>query len=418
MNISAALTPEQKAVYLRTLPAVRERCQLLDYHPEKEAEVTEFCVGIIQRDFGTNYHNIPPHGRWRHFDSGRERVAPLLKSWKDLDAKEACKRLIDLFVVSALLDAGAGKDWAYTEETSGQKIVRSEGLATASIHMFTSGVFSSNPGQPCQVDAEGLKSITVEAIAQHFQVNQGNPMVGLDGRTALLVNLSRAMTESPKLFGSDGRPGNMLDFLESESKVSGSTRQVPLAALWHVLIDGLNPVWPASRAVLGGIPLGDVWPCSALKQDGQSEGDDYVPFHKLTQWITYSVIEAIESVLKWEIVGREDMTGLPEYRNGGLLMDLGVVTLKPGVLPIDPVSKLPKAAATHPAIVEWRAMTVIMLDHIADSIRAHLKLTPKDLNLAQVLESATWKGGREIAKQKRPESGGPPMEIESDGTVF
>ncbi len=60
MNISAALTPEQKAVYLRTLPAVRERCQrvfdlakagkleYLDYHPEKEVEVTEFCVGIIQ----------------------------------------------------------------------------------------------------------------------------------------------------------------------------------------------------------------------------------------------------------------------------------------------------------------------------------------------------------------------------------
>lgn len=172
-----------------------------------------------------------------------------------------------------------------------------------------------------------------------------------------------------------------IDFFESESKAAGSTRQVPMAAVWHALIDGFNPVWPASRAVLGGIPLGDVWPCTALKTEGQAEGDDLVPFHKLTQWMTYSVIDAIESVLKWQIVDKEDMTGLPEYRNGmpfilqtcgrsgqterhstgGLLMDLGVVTLKADALPIDPVSKLPKAAATHPAIVEWRAMTVIML---------------------------------------------------------
>jgi hypothetical protein len=57
-------------------------------------------------------------------------------------------------------------------------------------------------------------------------------------------------------------------------------------------------------------------------------------------------------------------------------------------------------------------------DRIADAIREKLSLTPEQLTLAQVLEGATWKGGREIAKQKRPETGGPPIEIESDGTVF
>lgn len=54
-------------------------------------------------------------------------------------------------------------------------------------------------------------------------------------------------------------------------------------------------------------------------------------------------------------------------------------------------------------------------DRIADGIRKKLNYP---FTLAQVLESATWKGGREIAKQKRPETGGPPIEIESDGTVF
>lgn len=57
-------------------------------------------------------------------------------------------------------------------------------------------------------------------------------------------------------------------------------------------------------------------------------------------------------------------------------------------------------------------------DRIADKIRQKLGLTAEQFSLAQVLESATWKGGREIAKQKRPASGGPPIDIESDGTVF
>jgi len=58
-------------------------------------------------------------------------------------------------------------------------------------------------------------------------------------------------------------------------------------------------------------------------------------------------------------------------------------------------------------------------DRIAEQIRVKLNLSKEQLTLAQVLESATWKGGREIAKEKRSESGGgPPIEIVSDGTVF
>lgn len=113
--------------------------------------------------------------------------------------------------------------------------------------------------------------------------------------------------------------------------------------------------------MLGDVPLGDAWPCSILQASATAPGDEIVPFHKLTQWLTYSVIEAIVKVLKWDIVGKEDMTGLPEYRNGGLFLDLGVLSLKDGALPVDQVSKLPKAEASDSAIVEWRAMTVVLL---------------------------------------------------------
>ena len=49
------------------------------------------------------------------------------------------------------------------------------------------------------------------------------------------------------------------------------------------------------------------------------------------------------------------------YITGGLLVDLGVLTLKPGLLPKNAKSGLPHAVPSHPAIVEWRAMTVIEL---------------------------------------------------------
>jgi hypothetical protein len=53
-----------------------------------------------------------------------------------------------------------------------------------------------------------------------------------------------------------------------------------------------------------------------MKAGGQTEGDELVPFHKLTGWTTYSLVEPIEKILGWKFDGLEDMTGLPEYRNG------------------------------------------------------------------------------------------------------
>ncbi|KAF8148439.1 hypothetical protein B0H34DRAFT_668631 [Crassisporium funariophilum] len=436
MNLGVSIPASETAAYLRTLPAIRERCgrvhdlakkgklDYFEYHPEKEDEVATFCIEIMKRDYGENFTSIHPHGRWRHLDAGIERVQPLIEKWATHptnvpDQKEEARRMVDLFLVSVLLDAGAGNKWKYTESHSGQTFSRSEGLGVASVHMFESGLFSSDPQQPHRVDALGLERITPEKTAAAMQVSESNPMVGIEGRTSLLFNLSKALKSSPHFFGSDGRPGNIVDFLETESKVDGGTRTVPLAALWHALIEGLNPIWP-SRLSLGGISLGDVWPCTSLKASIASpiEGDDLVPFHKLTGWLTYSLIEVLEKHLKWRVHGVEDMTGLPEYRNGGLLVDLGVLTLKPDALPKDPKSGLPHAVPSHPAIVEWRAMTVIELDRIADLIRSKLGLSPSQLTLAQVLEGATWKGGREIAKLKRPETGGPPIEIESDGTIF
>jgi hypothetical protein len=132
-----------------------------------------------------------------------------------------------------------------------------------------------------------------------------------------------------------------------------------------------------------------------------------VPFHKLSQWLTYSLFEPFE----WagiEIAGRDDLTGLPEYRNGGLLLDTGVLVLRnPGDAggPLQVGSEL---------VVEWRALTVSLLDELAPEVRRLLGVP--NLPFACILEGGTWSAGRELAAQLR--GGAPPLTIDSDGTVF
>ena len=462
---SASVPPE--VAYLRTLPAVRERCskifaaasasrglQYFSYDQTKEDDVADYCIKIIQRDYGTNYAAIPPHGRWRHFDvGGLPRITTLLSEWAGVHASspsatgkpkvepmEAARRLVDLFMVSVLLDAGAGTKWKYEERKTGLSYGRSEGLAVASLDMFTAGRFcaedaGSGEGTRHQVNAAGLKNLSADTLAIDMQVHPtSNPMTGLEGRAELLSKLGEALCSDTFGFfcGTDGsiaadarRPGFLVDYLASHPStqtVDGVT-QVSVPVLWEVLMYGLAPIWPSSRTQLCGIAMGDVWPNATLAQLANSPLSDaasLVPFHKLSQWLCYSLIEAMAQTLNWRFIDAHHATGLPEYRNGGLFIDLGVLTPTPALLEASTASadQVPTLPAEHPAIVEWRALTVILLDRIAHSIRTKLHLAPHQLSLAQVLEAATWKGGRQIAQEKRPHTGAPPLNVVSDGTVF
>jgi hypothetical protein len=70
-----------------------------------------------------------------------------------------------------------------------------------------------------------------------------------------------------------------------------------------------------------------------------------------------------------------------------------------------------------PLVVEWRALTVALLDRVAEEVRQRLKLSAEDFPLAKVLEGGTWATGRRLAREKRP-GGEPPVQVVSDGTVF
>ena len=355
---------------------------------------------------------IPYHSRWRHFEAGGvDRAGQLDAALGRVSPAARARAQIDLALVSVLLDAGAGPDWAYCESEPSSpcrhEYSRSEGLGVASFHAFMSGLFSSDTASPFQADAQGLQAISARALGDAFQVTSANPLVGLEGRAALLRRLGQALEDQPTLFGKPGRPGHLFDWLAGNDSQSQSS--IRAHDLLSVLLTGLAPIWPAQNAI-ENIALGDCWRHSAITGDGPDDlSAGWMPFHKLSQWLTYSMLEPFE----WagvKVEGLSELTGLPEYRNGGLFLDAGVLRLT------DPAQASKPHAAADELIVEWRALTVALLDELAPLVRQQLGLTESQLPLACVLEGGTWAAGRALAQQLH--QGLPPLNIISDGTVF
>jgi hypothetical protein len=351
---------------------------------------------------------IPYHSRWRHFEAGGMNRRAWLDEIRNGAASDPVT-LIDLVVVSVLLDAGAGPSWHYKEERTGQVHTRSEGLGVASFHAFCSGLFSSDPTQPLQVDAAGLQRLSSAQLAQAFQVTDSNPLVGLDGRVNLLRRLGHALAEQAEVFGSPlARVGNLYTFIALAQQIPAvnATKSVAAHDLLSLLLKTLSRIWP-SGSVFDGKAVGDCWPHSALGKSSSPDG--WIPFHKLSQWLTYSLLEPFE----WSgslVTGLDSLTGLPEYRNGGLLLDGGALQLK---------NQEAAKYAHQPHeefIVEWRALTVALLDELAPLVRNALGKTAREMPLACILEGGTWAAGRVLAQNLR--AGTPPLQIESDGTIF
>lgn len=330
-----------------------------------------------------------------------------MRTWPStVDDRERTRRLIDLFLVSVLLDAGAGTKWQYKSKESGKIYRRSEGLAVASLEMFKTGLFSSAVDQPFHVDSDGLKKLTVESMAKGLQVTPDNPIDGLEGRTNLLIRLGDSLLNQ-EIFGPEHRPGGMLDYLLGHPTThAGPIPVVPIPTLWDTLMSGLVSIWPATRTQIDGVALGDAWPCGSMPSHPTQPWENIVPFHKLTQWLTYSLMVPMQKLAHVQFAGVDLMTGLPEYRNGGLLVDTGLLTLKEedaqrGLEQYHMNSTrkgqpnmevVPLFTADDDVIVEWRALTVGFLDELHGEVNALLGLSGDEkLSLAQVLEAGTWK---------------------------
>lgn len=340
---------------------------------------------------------IPYHGRYRHFDvGGVPRLARFRQSVQDFDADDRLRAATELVIVSVLLDAGAGAAWQY-REPDGRSFSRSEGLAVASYHLFMSGALASD--HSTSADARGLLAFDTARLNDAFQVTAENPLVGAAGRANLLRKLGEVVQSTPAYFDS-ARPrlGDLGVWLKRAGAANGG--RLPATSVLDAVLKALGAIWPG-REKLAGKPLGDVWRHARF---------GLVPFHKLSQWLSYSLFEPLEAA-GIEITDIDELTGLPEYRNGGLFLDAGVLEL------VEPRQREESHEVSSELVIEWRALTVALLDLLAGAVRAQLGLSPEELPLARILEGGSWRAGREIANELRP-GGTPPLSIDSDGTVF
>jgi hypothetical protein len=403
--------PRPAIAWLRSPAAIRERCEQifaaaeadkLNYfalQPQRLEATADYVLATMR----ANYPDlaIPYHSRWRHFSVGGSDRWGNFALARPVSVRDRSRMRIELAIVSVLLDAGAGNDWRYRDPDSGEYYSRSEGLALASFHMYRQKLFSARPDS-FRVDAEALCAMTERKLARAFQVSDSNPLVGLEGRIELLRRLGGVLQTHPQFFGDEARLGRLFDYLAAQA---GDT--LPAATILETILTSLSEIWPG-RITLDGINLGDVGRHPIIHSADLTDG--LVPFHKLSQWLSYSLIEPLEEA-GIRVSGLDALTGLPEYRNGGLFIDLGVLQAKDNAV----LRSLHKVDS--PVIVEWRALTVCLLDRLAETIRQKLNLSAEQLPLAKVLEGGSWSAGRCIARELRAD-GAPPLRLDSDGTVF
>lgn len=400
------MTPAEAAALLLTPEAVRERSAEVLHLAEAGAlpgwrldtARLPAMADLVAAEVRGRYPDlaVPCHARWRHFPPGAWQALPQ-PAGRMARARAAC----DLAIVSVLLDAGAGMGWRWRDPATGAEHTKSEGLAAASLAMFAAGAF----GGPGRATAAGLSGITEATLAEGLQAGPGNPLLGLAGRAALLRRLGQAVAAAPGVFAQadEPRPGGLFDALAAEA----AGGPLPARAILIALLRHLGPIWPG-RETLGGIALGDCWRHPAVRRDDPTDG--LIPFHKLSQWLAYSLVEPLEAA-GVPVTGLGALTGLAEYRNGGLFLDGGVIALA------DPGDAAREHAPGGALVVGWRALTVALLDRIAPLVRARLGVTEAAFPLARVLEGGTWWAGRRLARAARAD-GGPPLRIASDGTVF
>ena len=249
--------------------------------------------------------------------------------------------------------------------------------------MFRDCEFSMWPSRPLRVDAidAGATSRRPSSFAAS-RCRTDNPLPGIAGRADLLRRLGRTVLAAPEIFGRNDtpRPGGLFDHLAALAQ----NRRIAAPVILSELLKHLGPIWP-SRLTLGGVALGDCWRHPALTTDDETNG--LVPLHKLSQWLSYSLIEP----LQWagiEVTDIDGLTGLAEYRNGGLFIDTGVLALR------DPAAAQREHGVDSELVVEWRALTVALLDRLADVVRARLEMDRETLPLARILQGGTWAAGR------------------------
>jgi hypothetical protein len=319
----------------------------------------------------------------------------------------ATRARIELALVGVLLGAGPTARRTRTEPAPGTAPDGCEALAAAVFEAFMDGRFSSDVGDPCRVDARALLRLDAAGLSRALRVGVDHPLPGLDARAAMLRRLGEALRAQPGHFTADGLPGHLFDALThhrhahhlphaNRHHLAPATFRHQLSAAHVVgwLLDAFGSVWPD-----------DTWAHRHAGGDGDSAGR--VPFHALAQWLALSLVEPFQAA-GVHVNHLDALTAPAGHRNGGLLLDGGAI------LPRDDAFAARSYAPGDEWVVEWRALTVALIDDLVPLVRDRLGAREDEMRLPQVLEGGTWAAGREIAAEAR-DGGAPPVAVAFDG---
>jgi len=373
------------------------------HHFQINLDKLPYTVKYVINTIEKNYPDlkIPQHSRIRHFEKFDPNFIDNFNNSFKCSAREKIKKLIDLTVISVLTDAGAGASWKYIKDN--KVYTRSEGLAFASFDMFMSGIFSSDEACPHRINSKGIQKMTLEDFKKGFQISEDNQLFGIENRYKSIQRLGGCLNDFPEYFGYEiRRAGNLLDYIEENFQ-----NEISIDQFWEILCNTFGMIWSTNQKTIGC--RGDVFVYSPLKKE-QQVGSDLIPFHKLLHWLMYSLIEPLETH-GIKFTNKEIMIALAEYRNCGLLVDSGLITLK------DPTYYEKVHNVGSQLVVELRCLTLIFIDKIKDEINKYYENDGIKLTMSQVLQGGTWASGRLIATEKRNTSE-PPIKIRSDGTIF
>jgi GTP cyclohydrolase II len=382
----------------------------------------ELLESKIEKELNENYKKNKKfinHSRLNHFEYNKKDYFKILhdENWKT-DKIEKLRRSTELIIISCLLDAGAGDNWKYYSIKTNEFHKRSEGLGLCTLQMYEDGLFSSDPANPYMVNAYGLKNLSLQKFMNYFQINDNNDLIGITNRYSIIKKLSLILESNTDYYGYESpRLGNIVDFINLNYNITESGIKDHL--IYDILVKSLKHIWENENSFVK-LP-GDIWIHPDFKDPSNMYADHFF-FNKILQWINFSVIDYYEKFTNIEIIQTDILLPLSEYRNGGLLIDENIISLKNSLNPkCDCDCCIPtqnntldkKLKANSPIIIEWRAITINLLKKL------FIKIKPifKNLTISQFLENGSWIAGRKIAYKKR-DSGNPPLNILLDGVYF
>ena len=272
---------------------------------------------------------------------------------------------------------------------------RSEGIAIAIYDMFVSGFFSSSIKNKYQVNSSILTYLRFRIFSEKFQNTINNSIIGIKNRHSLLINLGKTLKKN-KL----SRPSDFFDKYNINDTIS-------VKELWNFIVNDFKDIWNIYNKD-DKETIGDIWTHPYLKIPC-IEKSELMPFHKISQWIIYSLIDVIKNYGNYKITDTMILSALPEYRNAGLLLEYQVITPKNRLA----FSKIYTIKDTF--VVELRGLTIAILEYLLNDINSERSIEEK-YSMSEFLENGSWSLGREIAYKKN--NGDLPINLILEGNYF